>query len=466
MESIGKIKILNGRRYNKQKSLSGLNGLYREFIFSIIQLIIKKELVMLTQKYSSTILRNFFLICIFLIGIIVTVGSGGGGSGGSDPPSNFSIVGTWGLTSIGDSPPGFFNASNSVWEFYENGTYEWFLDYEEYNYEGDGNYSLADNTLTVDGIVADIILGEISNKTVVLTISNNNNTFSFLDDEGDRWTYNIEPYARITGTLTLPEEAIAKEYFVLIDDNTDHDDDQYHYTTGICGSGTKVTYSLGRVPAGTYFMVAGVRIESDSDSEPEVGDYLGYYGGSGIMPPEEANVIVPSSGSVTFDIPLHIVADEECEDARFTDMGNGTVRDIDSGLIWLKDANCSELEGTDASGKADWVTANSAADSLSNGTCGLIDGTSAGDWRLPTHDEWWSFVDSINYSDPVLCNAAGTAQWSEGDPFTGVQSDSYWSSTTYADDNGRAWYMDMNVGFSGILYKSSISSVWPVRSDN
>ena len=66
---------------------------------------------------------------------------------------------------------------------------------------------------------------------------------------------------------------------------------------------------------------------------------------------------------------------------RFTDMGDGTIRDNETGLIWLKNASCSELPGTDTSGRADWDTATAAAAGLENGTCGLTDGSAAGDWR-------------------------------------------------------------------------------------
>ncbi len=69
---------------------------------------------------------------------------------------------------------------------------------------------------------------------------------------------------------------------------------------------------------------------------------------------------------------------------RFTDMGDGTIRDNASGLIWLTDASCSSLEGTDGVGRANWNDANSAAAALTDGTCGLTDLSVAGDWRLPT----------------------------------------------------------------------------------
>ena len=93
----------------------------------------------------------------------------------------------------------------------------------------------------------------------------------------------------------------------------------------------------------------------------------------------------------------------------------------------------------------------------------LTDGSSAGDWRLPTKEEWEAFV-VTTYNIPALCNAAGTAQWTEGNAFIGVQSYFYWSSTEYAATI--AWYVAMYSGVVDIGYKDVYYYVWPVRADN
>jgi hypothetical protein len=106
---------------------------------------------------------------------------------------------------------------------------------------------------------------------------------------------------------------------------------------------------------------------------------------------------------------------------RFCDMGDGTVLGIDTGLIWLKDANCF--------GDKTWDDAAAAAANLADGQCGLTVGSAADDWRLLTKEERRAFVDA-SYSNPALCNAAGTGKWSQGDAFDNVRSN-FWKRSPY-----------------------------------
>jgi hypothetical protein len=124
----------------------------------------------------------------------------------------------------------------------------------------------------------------------------------------------------------------------------------------------------------------------------------------------------------------------------FTDNGDGTVTDNLTGLIWLKDAS-------------NWTTALSAANGLADGTCGLSDSSSAGDWRLPNVHELTSLIDPGQVA-PAL---------PVGHPFTGVQSDVYWSSTTYANITSSAWFVGLNFGSVSDVNKSYAYYVWPVR---
>jgi hypothetical protein len=150
---------------------------------------------------------------------------------------------------------------------------------------------------------------------------------------------------------------------------------------------------------------------------------------------------------------------------KFTDKGDGTIRDNDTGLIWLKDASCSELHGTESGGMANWVGAKSAAAALADGTCGLTDGSAAGDWRLPDNAEWgWMFNNP--YEEPALVNTVGDAQWKEGDAFTGVQSAYYWTINEILDETDFAWTANMFGGYLSSDFKTSTNYVWPVRSGN
>ncbi len=142
---------------------------------------------------------------------------------------------------------------------------------------------------------------------------------------------------------------------------------------------------------------------------------------------------------------------------RYTDNGNGTVTDNRSGLIWLKNANCF--------GRQAWDTAEQIVASLANGQCGLSDGSTSGMWRLPTEDEWRAMVDK-SYS-PALSNAAGTGQWTEGDAFSGVQSDDdYWSSSgTNVTTRAIRWNDGPYFGY-GDYSRYNTNYVWPVRDGN
>src|SRR5229473_772270 len=65
---------------------------------------------------------------------------------------------------------------------------------------------------------------------------------------------------------------------------------------------------------------------------------------------------------------------------RYADCGNGTVTDTMTGLIWLKQSDCLPA--------SNWEGAKKAAAALKDGDCMLKDGSSPGDWRLPTEKEW------------------------------------------------------------------------------
>ena len=112
-----------------------------------------------------------------------------------------------------------------------------------------------------------------------------------------------------------------------------------------------------------------------------------------------------------------------------------------------------------------WDTAQNASAALADGQCGLSDGSVAEDWSLPTIEEWEATIKSG--CTPSLSNTAGTGCHVEGDPFSGVQSDNYWSSATIATPPNRAWVMPL--GHGGVTdtdFLTVTNFVWPVRGGN
>jgi hypothetical protein len=141
----------------------------------------------------------------------------------------------------------------------------------------------------------------------------------------------------------------------------------------------------------------------------------------------------------------------------FTDNGDGTVTDNSTGLIWLKNANCVIFFSGDITGHnwRNWSEALTAANSLTSGYCGLSDGSSAGDWRLPNANEIHSLMVDSGQLNPALPPLH---------PFTDVQLDVYHSSTTYAYDRTKAWGLNAPAGFLVHSPKTFNRYVWPVRN--
>ncbi|HYR90532.1 MAG TPA: DUF1566 domain-containing protein [Terriglobia bacterium] len=143
---------------------------------------------------------------------------------------------------------------------------------------------------------------------------------------------------------------------------------------------------------------------------------------------------------------------------RYADCGNGTVTDSVTGLAWLKQSNCLS--------SADWEAAKKAVAGLKNGACMLTDGSSPGDWRLPTQKEWETTMEKaleMGCTGPTLTNDAGTGCLSAGpSSFTGVEADYYWSGTTL-EGQDRAHFGDIDHGH--VLNGAFTTSlrVWPVR---
>ena len=134
---------------------------------------------------------------------------------------------------------------------------------------------------------------------------------------------------------------------------------------------------------------------------------------------------------------------------RFTDNGDGTVKDNLTGLIWLQRADAHRAD--------DWQDAVQFCNSVSNGVYGLTDGSVAGDWRLPNVRELFSLVDFGHYEPALPADYADFFVGSPGDK-------SYWSSTTFMPDQGFKWQVSMwNGGIHHIVSTYSSYYAWPVR---
>lgn len=142
---------------------------------------------------------------------------------------------------------------------------------------------------------------------------------------------------------------------------------------------------------------------------------------------------------------------------RFVDNNNGTVTDTVTGLIWLKDAYACE--------SATWYDAEAYCTSLASGMAGLTDGSTEGQWRLPTKEE----LQGIGTNPPATWDSVWPAvSWTRPEgPFVNVRPSLYWSGTSYDDNTDFAWAVSMSDGRTPFGDKSIINCfVWPVRGGN
>lgn len=158
---------------------------------------------------------------------------------------------------------------------------------------------------------------------------------------------------------------------------------------------------------------------------------------------------------------------------------NGTATDNRSGLVWLANANCfGQLSLPDAidavAGLADLPAGACGPGVDEDGCdCGLSDGSSAGEWRLPTIAEWHAMIEGAAAAgcSPTLRNDFDSACWIDGCyeldlcSFYDVQAARYWSSSPdlLTASNFGAWWVDLNDGSDGQDQSHTLFYVWPVR---
>lgn len=133
---------------------------------------------------------------------------------------------------------------------------------------------------------------------------------------------------------------------------------------------------------------------------------------------------------------------------RWCDNGDGTVTDMTTCLVWLKDADCR--------GQMNWYNAiTSTIEELRNGVCGLSDGSIWGDWRLPKLSELYGITQGEEAVAPYNQHY-----------FTGVQLNYYWSCTREANSDTCIWLVMPGVGYYTLCDRNYSYYVWPVRNNN
>jgi formylglycine-generating enzyme required for sulfatase activity len=183
-------------------------------------------------------------------------------------------------------------------------------------------------------------------------------------------------------------------------------------------------------------------------------DYANHIGFRIALPPESVMPLIPAPVPRTGQAASFATGDDgnlkrgvEWPSPRFTDNGDGSVRDNLTGLIWLKDAN--------AFGFRNWSTALSDCAGLNSGEAGLTDGSVAGDWRLPNSREFLSLIDFSEHGPSLPA----------GHPFANVQLlRVYSTSTTRRDHTANSVTHNLALyGNNGNGVKTDAAGVWPVR---
>lgn len=161
----------------------------------------------------------------------------------------------------------------------------------------------------------------------------------------------------------------------------------------------------------------------------------------------------------------------------YVSCGNGTVTDNRTGLIWLANGGCL--------GQVAWQEAMAVVSGLGDlpgnlcpgmtadeCDCGLADGSSPGEWRLPTMAELDAMIVTGGDSDVCqarILNDVGNGCWDEECfglgtcSFYDMQTGPYWSASTYFGQPGAAWVGDLGDGFCYPHDSAQVAFLWPVR---
>jgi len=142
----------------------------------------------------------------------------------------------------------------------------------------------------------------------------------------------------------------------------------------------------------------------------------------------------------------------------YVDNGDGTVTDLNTGLMWEKKSDDGSIHDKDATYTLD--------DALTVHVGGLNAASFAGhdDWRVPNVRELQSIVD-FHTTNPAVSAAFNTACTAGCDVTTCscTTATFYWSSTAYMNSPGNKWQVDFVGGYVNNGGNINLHSVRAVR---
>ncbi|MDH4233148.1 MAG: DUF1566 domain-containing protein, partial [Nitrospirota bacterium] len=130
----------------------------------------------------------------------------------------------------------------------------------------------------------------------------------------------------------------------------------------------------------------------------------------------------------------------------FTDNGNGTVTDNNTGLVWQKEDDNQTYNWYQASGTYD-ATYNSSSQNV----CGTLSLGGHSDWRLPSKKELMSIVDySVTSPGPTINSTY----------FPNTNTSNYWTSAILSCYPGNAWGVEFWDGNFVLQFKDRNSDMY------
>lgn len=161
-------------------------------------------------------------------------------------------------------------------------------------------------------------------------------------------------------------------------------------------------------------------------------------------------------------------------DPRFVSLGDGTVADRLTNLIWLQDAGTPGYGTYTARNTKTWTQALDYIDQMNKGNY-----LGHADWRLPNRREMESLVDFSRYK-PALTpnNGFGNVMFGNNTSIGYRSPKFYWTSTSHYIHKDQAFWSDLYNGEAGFAHKQDWTDtagvahfapkyfVWPVRGDS